>query len=65
MGGTDHDESIGNGHVSVSNWVQRFNKILTPIDRFVNRTTLRGLILMASAFIDLMLESSPYPKTQR
>ena len=59
MSNTEPDEFIANEHISTPKWEQKFNRILTPFDRFVKRTTTGGLILMAAAFIALVLANSP------
>lgn len=60
MSGSDPEEFIGDEQVVLPKWEQKFNKIVTPFDRFVNRTTTGGLILMAAAFIALVIANSPF-----
>ncbi|MBU2984179.1 Na+/H+ antiporter NhaA [Saccharophagus degradans] len=50
---------IPNEQNPMPRWEKKFNKILTPFERFVNRTTTGGLILMMAALIALALANSP------
>ncbi len=60
MSNSEPEEFLELEQVSLPAWEQKFNKILTPFDRFVKRTTTGGLILMASAFLALVIANSPY-----
>lgn len=59
MSNDQSEEFVGNEQLSVPVWERKFNKILTPFERFVKRTTTGGLILMGAAFIALVLANSP------
>lgn len=56
---TELDDFTPNEQTHMPRWEKKFNKLLTPFDRFVNRTTTGGLILMGTALIALILANTP------